>query len=191
MLTKNTQIMVVVFLVLLLGFLGYQRYQEANPPEEEVELVETDLITPAFSFSVDQIGIITVQNLDGGMVAMSQAENGVWSLSVPPTPAELTDQQAIFGALSQLVSMTQTDTGGDILSSLGALGLDFPGYIIAINLTDGSTHLVKVGIENVTGSGYYVQVDSDTPILVQKLFLSQLLSMIDSPPMLQPSEDVQ
>jgi hypothetical protein len=63
--------------------------------------------------------------------------------------------------------------------SLDSLGLVNTGTVILLKSADGKTMQVTVGIVTPTGSGYYVQLDENAPVVVGKPDLDAVIQLFD------------
>jgi hypothetical protein len=63
--------------------------------------------------------------------------------------------------------------------SLDSLGLVNTGTVILLKSADGKTMQVTVGIVTPTGSGYYVQLDENAPVVVGKPALDAVIQLFD------------
>lgn len=86
------------------------------------------------------------------------------------------DQGKIQQLLSSLSSLTPVSTL-DASIALDAVGLSTPNETITIKDITGKQIVLIIGTKTATGSGYYVQVDSKTPVVSSKYGIEDLVNL--------------
>jgi hypothetical protein len=62
--------------------------------------------------------------------------------------------------------------------SLEAVGLETPASVLSIRNSQGIQSDLKIGNATPTGAGYYVQLDNQTPVVVETAVIDQLQSLL-------------
>ena len=126
-----------------------------------------------------------IENQDGEAVAFKfVAADGLWIGIEPLVPASDVEQTGLPGLVAALggVRVISVLAGGPAATDLGLAPANFESVI---TLTDGSTQSLSIGDAAPTSSGYYViSNDDDTPKLVSKPALDQLIGLVDNPPII-------
>ncbi|MBN2147675.1 MAG: DUF4340 domain-containing protein [Anaerolineales bacterium] len=180
MVRRSTWIIVSIFVVLLVGALLLARVQK-----EEVEEEPTPTLQVIESlFDIDNLVVVQIDfaSADGEAVTFQRdTVVGEWSLAgaEPGT----TDVFAAGGIAGELFAL-QIQTRLDNIPSLGAMGLVSPAYTISMTKDNGEKIVLYVGDLTPTGTGYYIQVDKDDPVVVSKVNLDSILGVFETPPLL-------
>ncbi len=182
MIRRSTWIVLGIAVALILGYVLWQRYQ----PEQEPEVEAVPTFAPVVNlFAPDDLavsGITFSRAADGQMAVIAwDAATGAWSM--PDVPAEAVDGGRMMSLVGQLFAMTVERTLDTALAP-DVLGLDAPAYTIQLSMDDGSQRFLRVGDMTAIGTGYYVQLDEQAPVIVAKAELDAVLGIIDAPPLL-------
>ncbi len=62
------------------------------------------------------------------------------------------------------------------------MGLDKPAYTIQVTIIGGAQHIIEVGNQTPTGSGYYVRFDEGAISVISKDGIDSLANLISTPP---------
>lgn len=95
---------------------------------------------------------------------------------------ELADSQRIESIVSSLTFMV-IDSELTTQPPLDAMGLDQPTYQITLNLDNGDQIEIHVGNITPTGSGYYVRVDENPAVVIDKIEMDAVINLLSSPPL--------
>lgn len=180
MIRRSTWITLGIFAVLLVAFLVLQ--QTGTDAPADAALPTTAVQPNLFSFSLDEIVGVRVENLDGQAVEFERSGE-VWQLVQPEAAAEQVDQSRIDGLLAQLTGIRML-IDADINASLSALRLEFPPHRLIVTLASGDQAVLAIGDTSVTNTGYYVSLNGGGPRLVPKTALDALIGLLDAPPLL-------
>jgi hypothetical protein len=174
---------VLVFLFAALGLLYWYMQKPGNVIKQALATSTTtspqslpDLIRP------DQgpVSQISVQRADGKIVTLKKA-GGIWLVATDhEAPANQDTSETI--ALNALSWRTIAKLEKTL--DLASIGLSSPAYTVSLVLLDGSPYTFKVGNATVTGSGYYVQANDGSIVVVDKYAIDALANMIVEPPFL-------
>ena len=165
---------VLVILVALTWYLQKSKSSQTadEKPTETVQLllnVQENTIT----------GLTIERASDGKVVMINRDDQGLWKV-VQPAGGETDVSQAEM-AVSQLTSLTSQLSIGTV-QDLSVFGLAKFAYEITITTNAGEKQVLHVGDLTPTGSGYYVSVNENNPVVVSKYSLDTLLNLVDSPP---------
>ncbi len=72
---------------------------------------------------------------------------------------------------ASVLSITQSDV------DLNQIGLKNPRLVIRISRVEGNLILLKVGDPTITDSGYYVQVNEETPVVLRKATVDSIIEL--------------
>jgi hypothetical protein len=93
----------------------------------------------------------------------------------------LPDQDAVDRIVSQIMSLP-ADRVLDADLDRELTGLAEPSYTIELDISNGGMFWLYVGNVTITGSSYYAQPASQTPMVVDKFRLDPVINLIESPP---------
>lgn len=137
----------------------------------------SDLIKP----EQGQVSQISVQSADGKTVTLKKS-GGIWLIATDhEAPANQDSAEMIAQSISSLRMVATLEKAPD----LAAIGLSSPVYTVSLVLSDGSPYIFKIGAATVTGSGYYVQANDGSLVVIDKNAIDTLTSLIVDPPFLQ------
>lgn len=177
MIRRSTWIVLLVFLVVLAGFLYLQR----ATPDEEGEMLPTSSSQKLFELAESDLSSVTIQSSDGNTVLLNRSEEGEWVLAQGPSGE--TDVPAIQSALGQFLN-TQIVSSPGSLPGLEALNLENALFKILLIEQDSNQIVINVGKETPTGSGYYVLAsDQRQVVVVNKFGIDALLNFLKNPPL--------
>lgn len=175
MIRKTTWIVLVVFILLLAGVVILQRVQG------NVTLVKEE-VTPSATSAPLLLGNLQAQDIvaidwtgEGQTITLTKAADGSWSLG-PGTngPVEAGQVEQLRASLVSLHAASQLGAS----NPLDAIGLSVPTNIISLRTTSGQLTQINLGSVTPTGSGYYVQVDSNAPVVVDKYAIDSVLDLL-------------
>jgi hypothetical protein len=63
-----------------------------------------------------------------------------------------------------------------------ATGLDSPAYTLTVGLEDSQQHVIQVGQQTTTGTGYYARMDGGPAQVVSKFSVDTVLELLATPP---------
>lgn len=177
MIRRSTWIVLLIFLLLLTATILWQKYK----PEKVADVTPTVVAGKLLELSEADIVGFEVKNLAGKSVAAEADTTGKWVLA--GYSAEETDTNRIQTVLQQLSSMS-------ILSNLeqapaaDLVGLAQPGYVVSVNLKNGTKEVAYIGNQTPTASGYYARTEGGNIVVVNKYSIDTLVGLLDQPPIL-------
>ena len=184
MIKKNTQIVLLVFGILLVVVFALRQRPAAE--EEEFPTPTPDALA-FLDFSALEVVSIRVEDAEGSLVLAERGEGeGTWTLIEPEAPAEETDAATIEAAVGEATRLTALSTF-DEAPEAEVLGLDPPQYTITILLESGEEIVILVGNVTPPDTGYYVQVtqaNDEATAVVGKFGLDPILDLLRMPPIL-------
>lgn len=162
-------------LAVLIGFTYY-----LNSKKDSTETVATPASKESFVFSEldGNIASIEIKAADGETVKVARNNENVWALELPL--AAEADQGLVEAAASQIMALNIVST---VDADPGILGLDEPAYVITIGFTDGKEHILEIGGNTPTNSGYYVRVDGKNIMILTLSGIDSLTTLVQSPPL--------
>ena len=168
MIRRGTLAVLVIF-VLLIGITWYLEWSPAG--QARVRGTPTATGYP----NLIQLGTGEFMKLElknsSGTFGIKRNLNDTWSFTDDlNTPADQGKIQQLLASLTGLQSVATLDT-----KTLDAFGLVSANQILTIQTTNG-TSVMKVGRITPTTSGYYVQIDNHSPVVVDKSSLDEILN---------------
>lgn len=176
MVKRNTWILLGFFAALLIVVWAIPRWQAKNPAPTPTSIPS---LSSLFGTSNGTIKEMKIAGSDGEGINIVSTGNGQWSATAQPDPKNLAVDQ-----LQQAITTMQGLSITTILATpppMDAIGLTNPSYTLTIMMDKGPQHVVKVGSVTPTGSGYYIQMDSNSPTVVDKSSLDGVLNLLSAP----------
>ena len=169
MLRKNTQNVLLLFGVLLVVLLLWQRFPQVFGAAEETP---TDsLAPPLLGISVTDVAGMKISSANGEVVSFQQTDTGGWEQVEPEAvPADQIDQATLYQTINLIISWRELTTI-DAITELDTVGLSTP----ALESMEGVYH---VDIDHATCR---VLVDDHRARLprILELFIGEKLSIYD------------
>lgn len=183
MLRKNTQSVLIVFAVLLVILLVWQRAPQLFGAGQETPTVAP--LSPAvLEVSLDQIVGLTIKSAEGEAASYQLIDTGEWEQVEPEIiPAEQIDQFTLNQAITTMAAWREL-TSIDPITELSAVGLSSPAYRITLTLVNGETLRIDIGDKTVTDSGYYIRLEGHLPQIVRLFSVDPVLDLLINPPLL-------
>jgi hypothetical protein len=176
MVRKQTWILLGVFVLLL----GVTFYLQKNPLPKKETLTPSPTAQPRLlpGWQGSEIVWMELKESQGSSgIQIVQDEQGNWALGtggkekVDTGHAEqMREQFADISTTAALPANYQLD----------AIGLKAPARFLAIRNKQGKQATINIGNADPTDSGYYVQVDTQSPVVVDKFTLDGLVNLFNS-----------
>lgn len=133
---------------------------------------------PPFLVDLDSnaVDIITYSLADSDEVVIQRTDGNNWKINFE---GGIVTAGIIEQFISALNSMQPTVVL-EITPDGEATGLDDPAQILSINLINGTEQIIKIGKLNPLQTGYYVQIDFEKVVLINKGSIESLLSIIQN-----------
>jgi hypothetical protein len=175
MIRKSTYTLLIILLILAAVVVFLQRTPALNAKSDSLP-TSTDspmlmdlgnkAIT-AFAMSDDQ-GHVLKSFLD---------KQNNWFIEQPIgcqySSDSLSSSLSLIQTLKVLVSLETPPALSDV-------GLNKPTYTLALTFNDGSTQTLKVGSVVPTGTGYYVQVNNDSVVVISQYSVDSLFGLVST-----------
>ncbi len=176
MIRKQTWILLAVFAL----FLGAAFYLQKNPLPKKEALTPSPTAQPVLlnGWKGSDITWMEYKDTQGSTnIQVVQDDKGNWALV--SGGKEKVDTGHAEQMRTQFADIRTTAAlSADI--QLDAIGLKTPARFLAIRDKQGKQAIINVGSVDPTGSGYYVQVDNQAPVVVDKSTLDGLVDLFNS-----------
>lgn len=176
MIRKPTWILLAVFIVLL----GAAFYLQKNPLPEKVEITPSPTARPKLlgEWQSSDIRWIEVKEGENEAVRVAQDSSGNWVMGSGETNAAA-DAGKIEAVRSEIAeALVQAALPADY--DLEAIGLDAPSAVITIKNVTAEEMFIQVGDATPTGTGYYVKIDQQAPVVVNKEAIDSVLDQVSA-----------
>lgn len=175
MIRKTTWIVLVVFVVLLAAVLLMQRTQGTVRLIEE-EITPSATTAPRVLADLKSEDIVAIEwTGEGQALTLTQAADGSWALGPGAGgPVEASQIDQLRASLVSLRAVSQVGAG----NPLDAIGLTVPANIIILRTAAGEQLQLNLGSPTPTGSGYYVQLGANPPVVVDKYEMDSILDLV-------------
>ena len=115
---------------------------------------------------------VSVKNSDSTMQLSNNGGN--WILLPENKPVEVGKAEEIRAQLADMHVMANLPAG----FSLETGGLSKPSHVITLKNSQGNQSDMKIGNATPTGDGYYVQVNNNAPVVVNKGTIDTLIEQV-------------
>lgn len=172
MIRRNTWVLLGIFGVLVVVVLIIPRWEQAYPKATPTAAASQAELLPAAQGKPVEIQVVP---REGKSLTISSADQTNWSVK-DPGGLEY-DASQVNGAGNGLGSAV-------ILNDLpqqppaDAMGLTNPTAMIVVKMQNGAQKTIKVGIATPAGSGYYVQMDANPAVIINKSVVDNLISLL-------------
>ncbi len=171
MIRRSTWITLAVFIVLIGAALLLQKYPvlqgKPTPTATEYPLLLQGWLP-------EELTMIEIKNDKGETVSLKRNPDKTWAFV--NVTGKLPDQGKVTQLIDTLTS-TNVLASFDATTSLENVGLTAPTYLITLQNSQGNKKVIRVGKATAIGTGYYIQVDNNLPVLVSKDNLDQVTSL--------------
>lgn len=176
MIRRSTWILLAIFLLVLAGAWGFQRYQAGRP----APATSTPSSEALLQIEANTLANLRIEDSQGKALVLGRDAAGMWTI-VEPQSEWQTDSAGVESGITQLLAL-QSQFTLEMPDDLAKYGLLQPAYQITINLNGGENHVLLVGNEAPAVSGYYVQLDGGAPRVVSRFSLDPIINMLNNPP---------
>lgn len=162
-------------MVILAGLVVLTWY--VRQPKDESEATPTSPVNYLFTSEDGILTALKIESNDGLKVSVERSNDGTWVMKLPDSVKA--NQGTVEAAATQISALRILNT---LESSASGIGLNPPKYIITIQFTSGKPHILSVGDITPTSSGYYVQREDKSIIIIDKDGLDAVLNLLTAPP---------
>jgi hypothetical protein len=173
MIRKQTWILLAIFIILL----GAAFYLRKNPLPEKSEVTPSPTAQARLLEGWQSSDIVWLSVTKGNNPAVQAAQDasGRWMLNEEqPTVVEPGKIEAVQAEIAEALIQASLPANYD----LAAVGLDVPTAVISIRNAAGKEVHIQVGTSTPTGTGYYLQVDQQAPVVVSKGAVDSILDQM-------------
>jgi hypothetical protein len=171
MVKKSTWVVIIIFAVLVVALLLVEKYPvgplKGTPtPTQQPALLDSSLKT--------QISSIKIQ---AGTESFSLEKAGdTWVFS---NDRSLTIMQSAANEMVDVLFSLDTKSVVDPTTPMETLGLVEPSIVFTIIMQDGTDQKVTIGGVTPTSSGYFAQINQDSPIVISTYAVESLNRFIN------------
>jgi hypothetical protein len=173
MIRRSTWVLLFILFVLI----GLTLYLNHSKSTTEAGATPTSPVTYLFT-SDDGLGTrIKIESQTGEVIRVSRSASGEWAIDLP-NPADA-DQGLVEAAITQITTLRVLNT---VNLAPGVIGLKPPAYTVSIGFTSGDEHTFYIGTVTPTDSGYYIQKDDGTIVIISKPGIDAMINLLTKPP---------
>jgi hypothetical protein len=191
MIRKQTWILLIIFLLLA----GAAYYLQKNPNIKLVAPTPSATQEPAVlpGWNNGDIARIEYKDSQGMQIQLQQDSSGAWMLQPDAKTVDVGKIEQIRTQILDLRTIASLDTG----LNLDVMGLSQPSGIFILTNTQAKQVKIQIGKATPTGTGYYVRIDQNPPIVISKGAVDALLdlfkkeALLDLTPTPAPVETLQ
>ena len=174
MIKKNTLILLAIMVVFVVGFVvldkqgltGFLTKKESTSTPE----------SPLFNLKSSEVGSISYQSASLEDVLIRKDLNGGWEISTEGgliTPGAMEELLSAINGLKPSLVL-------DLAPEGTATGLNDPSKLLIINVSNAQEIIIKIGNLNPTNTGYYVQIDFQKVVLINKASIENVIKLINT-----------
>lgn len=171
MIKRSTWIVLIVLVVLAGALYAIQKTNLLAASESPTSTPVPMLLEQ----TTDTIVSVKLTDSAGKDIIAALNNSNQWTIT---EPAGLQISQ---GNMQEVLSdLDGISVQSSLLSSLPltATGLDSPAHTITLTFKSGQVHVIKVGQLTPTQSGYYVQVDANTPVIAIQSNIDSVIELL-------------
>lgn len=181
MLRRSTLILLIVFILLAVFAYLFQRYQ-TQKAEGAATATPTSAPVKVYTLGGTQVDEIKISEAAGKEIDLYR-DSATSKWAIADVPVDQADSAQIEAVSTQLLDLQVQETLTQTVP-LEAIGLVTPAYTITFTTTDGAQIVTNIGSLTPTGNGYYIRLDSNPVIIVDKVALDDILHLLSNPPLL-------
>ena len=176
MIRKSTLTLVVILAVLVISAVFLQQTRWWNSTDLDVQPTSTD--SPVLlNLGGKTITAFTMTDNQGRVLKASLDNQQSWFIEQPVGCQS--DSSSISYSLSQLQTL-KVMVSLEAPPALADVGLATPTYRLDVTFTDGTTQTVNVGSVVPTGTGYYVQANRESVVVISKNSIDSLFELVST-----------
>jgi hypothetical protein len=188
MIRRSTLVVFVLFVIALAALLVLQRTPN-SPLKPASTALPTTMPNMILGWKSADVSVLAKKGADGQEKRLTRNSDGSWTYGTLTIEGGKVEQ-----LLSELLAARIiTQLSPDI--SLKDMLLEAPSQVLTLQSSDGRNLTVQVGSVTPTQSGYYVRVDNNQAVVVNKSSLDAVLQLFDEiglpTPTLQPTPTAQ
>jgi hypothetical protein len=175
MIRKSTITLVIILgvLVLMLVFLKQTRWWNTD-----MDVLPTSTDSPTLlNLGGKTITAFSMADDQGRILKASLGKQQSWFIEQPAGCQY--DSSSISSSLSQLQTF-KVLVSLEVPPALADVGLSTPTYSLLLTFNDGSTQTLSVGSIVPTGTGYYIQANHGSVVVVSKISIDSLFNLVST-----------
>jgi hypothetical protein len=176
MVRRQTWIVLVIFILLL----AVVFYLQKNPPPSSASLTPSATSAPKVlaGWNSSDITWMETKTEAGKTLLIEQDATGNWFLGDGKGKVETGLAEEIRTNIAEIRAVTALP-GNSPLDVVG-LNSSTPTRTLTIRNKAGKQTVIRIGNTTPTGSGYYIQVDSEAPVVVDKSTIDGTLDLFNN-----------
>jgi hypothetical protein len=173
MIRRSTWILLAIFIV----GVGAVFYLDKYPIKNANVTPTATLLPPLFSnVSYDKLVMIEIQSNNGTVIQLTRNPDKTWGFT--NIQGKSPDQGKVQELLFTLTGLTVTEgLNGSI--ALESVGLATPTHTITLQDEAGIKNILRIGAATSIGSGYYVQLNQNSPEIIDKGTIDNLTGLFN------------
>ncbi|HMD88433.1 MAG TPA: DUF4340 domain-containing protein [Anaerolineaceae bacterium] len=171
MIRRSTWILLAIFIV----GVGLVFYLDKHPISNANVTPTATLLPPIFSnVSADKLVMVEIQSSTGSNIELKRNPDNTWGFT--NIPGKSPDQGKVQELLFTITGLTVTE-GLNSPLSLDSFGLTNPSNTITLQDDSGNQNILHIGALTSISSGYYVQLNKNNPVIIDKGTIDNLISL--------------
>jgi hypothetical protein len=179
---RRSTIVMLILLALLAGLYWYMQ-QPNNVIQRNFSGTPTATVVDlGYVVSPEQGQISSISIETAGATLSLDNNNGAWLLTTATgtVPANPNAADSTVSGIQSMRILSKLEPAPDPV----ATGLDQPAFNVSITMSTGATIKFKVGKMTVTQSGYYVEQQDGSVVVVNINSIAATISLLENPPYL-------
>jgi hypothetical protein len=173
MIRKQTWAVVIVFAAVLGGVLWMRGNSAATSGGADATHTPTAQPNLLDGWQTGEITWLRLEN-SAGIVELRETDGQWWLEGEQPAVVGLGKVEQLRAQILDARVITSLSSGYD----LGALGLAAPVHTLRLRSAQGREAAISIGSQTPTASGYYVQVDGQSPVVISRLAMEAVLEQM-------------
>ncbi|MDR3575157.1 MAG: hypothetical protein P4L50_14955 [Anaerolineaceae bacterium] len=171
MIRRSTWIMLAIFIVAV----GLVFYLNKYPIKNASVTPTATLLPPLMgNVTADKLTMVEFQSIAGAALQLKRNSDKTWGFT--NIQGKLPDQGKVQELLFTITGLTVTEGFANSLT-LDSTGLTTPADVITLQDESGAQNIIRIGAATSIASGYYVQLNKNNPVIIDKSTIDNLTSL--------------
>jgi len=173
MIRRSTWILLAIFIIGVGLVIFLNKY-----PISSANVTPTATLLPPLlgNVSADKLVMIEIQGNTGSVLQLRRNPDKTWGFT--SIQGKSPDQGKVQELIFSITGLTVTQ-GLTSALPLASIGLTTPVNTITLQDDAGSQYILRVGTATAIGSGYYVQLNKNNPVIIDKSTIDNLTSIFN------------
>jgi hypothetical protein len=172
MIRRSTLVVFVLFVIALAALIVLQRAPN-SPLKPATTPLPTALPNMILGWKSADVSVFTAKSADGKEKSLTRNSDGSWAYGALTIEGGEVEQLLSELLATHIIAQMPVDL------SLKDMLLETPAQVITLQSSDGRSLKIQIGSITPTQSGYYIRIDNNQAVVVNKGSLDTVLQLLD------------